>query len=103
MIAPFDGALKAFRTPDGKRATESTEGLVHNAVLLPATRGKIKAIEEKYDRELAQLSQQGGAAAAEEERYANREACKREVQRVVVKEGQIYLAALPRAVQDFLR
>lgn len=27
----------------------------------------------------------------------------REVQRVVVTEGQIYLAALPRAVQDFLR
>ena len=102
MIAPFDGALKAFRTPDRKRATESTEGLVHNAVLLPATRGKIKAIQEKYDRELAQLSPQSGAAE-EEERYANREACKREVQRVVVKEGQIYLAALPRAVQDFLR
>lgn len=73
MIAPFAGALKAFRTPDRKRATESTEGLVHNAVLLPATRAKIKAIQERYDREL----EQGGSSKSPEERYANREACKR--------------------------
>lgn len=71
MIAPFAGALKAFRTPDRKRATESTEGLVHNAVLLPATRAKIRAIQERYDRELESSSK------SPEERYANREACKR--------------------------
>jgi len=43
---------------------------VHNAVLLPATRAKLRAIHEKWDRELAQ-------ASSPEERHANREACKR--------------------------
>lgn len=95
VLASFDGALKTFRTPDGKRKTETTEGLVHNAVLMPHTRATLRVLQEKFDRELL-------TATTDEERYANREALKQQVQRLVATEGQVYLPALPRAVQDFL-
>jgi len=61
---------------------------------MPHTRATLRALQEKFDRELL-------TASTDEERYANREALKQQVQRLVATEGQVYLPALPRAVQDF--
>ena len=61
---------------------------------MPHTRATLRALQEKFDRELL-------TASTDEDRYANREALKQQVQRLVATEGQVYLPALPRAVQDF--
>ncbi|GAB5029612.1 5-nucleotidase [Nannochloropsis oceanica] len=95
VLAAFEGALKSFRTPDGQRKTETTEGLVHHAALMPHTRATLRALQEKFDRDLL-------TASTEEERYTNREALKQQVQSLVAREGQVYLPSLPLAVQDFL-
>jgi hypothetical protein len=62
---------------------------------MPHTRATLRALQEKFDRELL-------TASTDEERYTNREALKQQIQRLVATEGQVYLPALPRAVQDFL-
>jgi len=61
---------------------------------MPHTCATLRALQEKFDGELL-------TASTDEERYANREALKQQVQRLVATEGQVYLPALPRAVQDF--
>lgn len=62
---------------------------------MPHTRATLRALQEKFDRELL-------TASTDEERYTNRAALKQQIQRLVATEGQVYLPALPRAVQDFL-
>ena len=91
VMANFEGGLKTFRTPDGRCKTETTESLVHNALLPPAACANLQTIAEKFDDEYK-------AATSPEARYANRENRKREMQRVVVTEGNMYsinFGALP--------
>ncbi len=68
---------------------------MHHAALMPHTRATLRALQEKFDHDLL-------AASTEEERYANREALKQQVQSLVAREGQVYLPSLPLAVQDLL-
>lgn len=95
VITSFDGGLTRFQTADNRRKSETTESLLHNAVLMPGaassllwphvrptkwclagwssgTRSKLRAVLERFDKEYA-------AAGSFEERYANRENLKRYV------------------------